>query len=142
MVTDSSPLESSIVYGRYKLRPTEMFSIHHEGTLLKQREVMKFWPSRYFVLHSKTLSYYKDMKRSNNNKRLKGSIVINEHTMTVTSDEKFQQEDVYFYPFTIIQSDLNVTYNLAASSKEERETWIRYIRETAQQACIEKEFKK
>ncbi|KAM4702913.1 rho GTPase-activating protein 22 [Rhinophrynus dorsalis] len=105
--------------------PGQQEQVLKSGWLKKQRNIMKNWQQRWFVLRGQALYYYKDEEEN----KLQGFIQLpGNQVQEVTS----QTEEASRHLFEIIAGD-KVTVNheaflLMANSQHEMEDWVRAIR--------------
>lgn len=101
-----------------------------EGTLFKQRDYVKAWRPRHFVLENNCLNYYVDAQDSGGTPRGSMDIagcIINHLKVAKVGDTEF-------YPFTI--SKEKDSYVLASDSKVEADDWVDKIRMAATNALF------
>jgi len=82
-----------------------------EGWLMKKGQKRRNWTKRWFVLKPGNLSYYTDQKK----KTLKGTMPLNEKTLTEDSDTK---------PFCFYVENADRKTFVTAKDEQERKEWI------------------
>ena len=101
-----------------------------EGTLFKQRDYVKAWRPRHFVLENNCLQYYVDTQDTNSAPR--GSMDIAGCVVNHLKVAKVGENE--FYPFTISKD--KDSFVLASDSKVEADDWVDKIRMAATNALF------
>jgi hypothetical protein len=99
--------------------------LRKQGTLYKQRDLMKGWRPRHFVLQDNLLSYYieQDDASPRNTLDLSGCSVSTLKSVNV--------DGVDYYPFVITHPKTSKSYYLSSDSKLEADIWVAKLLEAA-----------
>ena len=102
-----------------------------DGILFKQRDFVKGWRPRYFILQQSFLEYYIDKEDAAPRKSMDvRGCEVSKAKVTKVGDKEY-------HPFVISHSKSSKTYNLAAPSEAEAEDWIRAILEASRSPADE-----
>ena len=111
-------------------RPEEdLETIFKEGMLFKQREVRSAWPQRFFILRGRELAYFRKLTQKQPTKKwiVDSTCKVQELPREFSKDMN-KKKSGEFYPFAVAQRNIVPPLRLAASSKEERDSWMKKLR--------------
>ncbi len=98
------------------------------GILFKQRDVLKGWRSKHFVLNNYFLHYFNNAEEALVPKK---SLFLAD--CSVVSIRAIKVGDIEYFPFLLTNSKSIKTYNFATTSEEETNSWITVLTQICQQ---------
>jgi hypothetical protein len=99
--------------------------IRKQGTLYKQRDLMKGWRPRHFVLENNLLSYY--LEADDPSPRL----TLDLSGCSVSTTKSVSVDGIEYFPFVITHPKTGKSYYLSCDSKLETDMWVAKLLEAA-----------